>query len=229
MTPFRDNPSMVIAMKIGVLGTGMVGQAIATKLAALGHDVMMGSRTADNEKAAAWVAAAGSRASQGTFADAAAHAELVFNCTLGVNSMDALHAAGEANLGEKVLVDVANPLDFSGGMPPKLSVCNTDSLGEQIQRAFPRLKVVKTLNTMNAHLMVNPTLVPGDHDVFVSGDDATARSQVIEILRDWFGWQNIIELGDIKTARGTEMILPLWVRLYGKFGSPNFNFHLVRG
>ena len=215
-------------MKIGVLGTGMVGDAIGSKLVALGHDVKMGSRTAGGEKAAAWVKKAGKGASEGTFADAAAHGEVLFNCTNGAGSFPALEAAGKSNLAGKILIDIANPLDFSKGMPPSLFVSNTDSLGEQIQRAFPELKVVKTLNTMNCQLMVEPGKLEGEHDVFVSGNDAEAKGRVTEILRGWFGWKNVIDLGDITTARGTESWLPLWVRLWGALGTADFNLHVVR-
>lgn len=215
-------------MRIGVLGTGMVGDAIGSKLVALGHDVKMGSRTAGGEKAAAWVKKAGKGASEGTFADAAAHGEVLFNCTNGAGSIPALEAAGKSNLAGKILIDIANPLDFSKGMPPSLFVSNTDSLGEQIQRAFPELKVVKTLNTMNCQLMVEPGKLEGEHDVFVSGNDAEAKGRVTEILRGWFGWKNVIDLGDITTARGTESWLPLWVRLWGALGTADFNLHVVR-
>lgn len=215
-------------MKIGVLGTGMVGDAIGSKLVALGHDVKMGSRTAGGEKAAAWVKKAGKGASEGTFADAAAHGEVLFNCTNGAGSIPALEAAGKSHLAGKILIDIANPLDFSKGMPPSLFVSNTDSLGEQIQRAFPELKVVKTLNTMNCQLMVEPGKLKGEHDVFVSGNDAEAKGRVTEILRGWFGWKNVIDLGDITTARGTESWLPLWVRLWGALGTADFNLHVVR-
>lgn len=215
-------------MKIGVLGTGMVGEAIASKLVSLGHDVKMGSRTANNEKAAAWVSKAGKGASQGTFADAAAHAEIVFNCTNGGGSIEALQAAGAANLKGKVLLDIANPLDFSKGFPPTLSIVNDDSLGERIQRTFPEAKVVKTLNTVNAHVMVDPSRVPGEHDIFVAGNDAEAKQQVTKILREWFGWKSVIDMGDIGNARGLESWLPLWVRLYGALGTPDFNLKIVR-
>jgi hypothetical protein len=165
----------------------------------------------------------------GTFAEAAAHGELLFNATSGAGALAALRMAGEKNFDGKVLVDVSNPLDFSHGMPPTLLVCNTDSLGEQVQRALPRARVVKTLNTMNAILMVEPRqLADGDHAVFVSGNDAAAKKQVTEILSDWFGWRQVIDLGDITTARGTEMILPLWVRLVGPLGGPRFNFKIVK-
>jgi predicted dinucleotide-binding enzyme len=215
-------------MKIGVLGTGVVGTTIGTRLVQLGDDVMMGSRTKTNEKAAAWVKANGPKASHDTFADAARFGELLFNCTSGGASVDALKLAGAANLNGKVLLDIANPLDFSKGMPPTLSVCNTDSLGEQIQRAFPDVKVVKTLNTMSCKIMVNPSLVPGEHDVFVSGNDRGAKAKVTEILKGWFGWKSVIDLGDITTARGTEQILALWVRLMGTLGTANFNFKVVK-
>jgi len=215
-------------MKIGVLGTGMVGQAIGTKLVQLGHDVKMGARSATNEKAAAWVQSSGLGASQGTFADAATFGEIVFNCTSGAASLAALDQAGAANLAGKVLIDVSNPLDFSHGMPPSLTVCNTDSLGEQIQRAFPEARVVKTLNTVNCNLMVNAAQLPGEHIVFVSGNDADAKAQVTSILKDWFGWRAVIDLGDITTARAVEMMLPIWISLMGKVGTPTFNFAIVR-
>ena len=215
-------------MKIGILGTGIVGKTIGTKLVQLGHNVKMGSRTANNEKASEWVKASGANASQGTFAEAAAFGELLFNCTSGMVSLEALKIAGASNMNGKILIDISNPLDFSKGMPPTLSVCNSDSLGEQIQRAYPRVKVVKTLNTLNCNIMVNPSLVPGSHDIFVSGNDAGAKANVIDILKSWFGWKTVIDLGDITTARGTEMLLPIWIRLMGAFQTPNFNFKIVR-
>ena len=214
-------------MRIGILGTGVVGQTIGSKLVQLGHDVMLGSRTATNDKAAKWVADNGDHAKQGTFADAAAFGEIVFNCTSGQVSLAALSSAGAANLDGKIIVDVSNPLDFSQGFPPTLSVCNTDSVAEQIQSAFPNSKVVKSLNTMTAAVMVNPGLVPGEHDIFVSGNDADAKRQVSDLLRS-FGWRTIIDLGDVTSARGAEMILPLWLRLMGVFKSPVMNFHLAR-
>jgi len=218
-------------MKIGIFGTGMVGVALGTKLASRGHKVMMGSRTVDNAKAADWVRAAGTNASAGTFTDAAAHGETVVNCTAGSASLEALRLAGEKNLEGKILIDVANPLDFSRGFPPSLTVCNTDSLGEQIQAAFPRTKVVKTLNTMNCVVMVDPSIVPGEHDAFVCGDDPEARAQVTAWLGEWFGWrpERVIDLGDITSARGTEMMLPVWLRLWGTFKTPNLNFHIALG
>jgi predicted dinucleotide-binding enzyme len=203
----------------------MVGSAIATKLVQVGHDVRMGSRSAGNEKAVAWTKTAGARASEGTYADAAAFGELLFNCTAGGASLAALQAAGAANLGSKVLIDVANALD---GRPPTLSVCNTDSLGEQLQRAFPDLKVVKALNTLTAPLMVNPSLLSGEHDVFMCGNDNAAKAKVSELLRGSFGWKNVVDLGDLSAARGQEMYVIFWVRMFGALKSPMFNIHIVR-
>lgn len=214
-------------MQIGVLGTGNVGGRLGSKLVALGHEVKMGSRTAGNAKAVEWARANGPSASVGTFAEAAKFGEVVFNCTAGSASLEALKQAGVKNLGGKVLVDVANPLDFSKGMPPTLTVCNTDSLAEQIQREFPDAKVVKALNTMGNELMVNPGLVPGEHDTFVCGNDQQAKAKVIEILRA-FGWKAPVDLGDVTAARGLEMMLPIWVRIMATLKTPNFNFKIAR-
>lgn len=216
-------------MKFGVLGTGMVGQTIATKLVMLGHEVMLGSRSADNEKALAWARETGERASQGTFADAAGFGELIFNCTLGAASIEALKLAGASNLADKILVDVANPLDFSKGMPPTLFVFGEDSLAERIQREFPATRVVKTLNTINCLVMVEPTRVPGEHDVFISGNDAGAKAHVTNLLKEGFGWKNVVDLGDLSTARGTEAYLILWIRFWQATGTGDLNIHLVKG
>lgn len=214
-------------MKIGVLGTGMVGNALATKLAARGHAVRMGARDAKNEKAAAWARSAGANASHGTFADAAGHGEILFNCTSGAASLDALAAAGAGNLDGKILVDVANPLDFSRGMPPSLFTGPNDSLGERIQAAHPRARVVKTLNTVNANVMVDPRRVPGVSDVFVCGNEAAAKAEVTRILKEWFGWPVVVDLGDLTAARATEAYLLLWLRLWGAFQTADLNVHVV--
>src|SRR5256885_3804679 len=212
-------------MRIGVLGTGGVGQTIATKLVELGHEVTMGSRSAGNEKAAEWASGAGEGASEGSFADAAAHGEMLFNCTAGTASVDALRAAGDEELRGKVLVDVANALDFSQGMPPTLTVCNDDSLGEQIQRAFPDTRVVKALNTVAASVMVDP--IDGTN-LFICGDDAGAKQEVADLLAG-FGWPagSIVDLGGIEAARGTEMYLPPWLRPMGAPGTPQV--HIAGG
>jgi predicted dinucleotide-binding enzyme len=215
--------------KIAVLGTGIVGETIGTKLIELGHQVMMGSRTANNEKAQAFLSKHDGKTSIGTFADAAAFGEIIFNCTSGGGSLEALTLAGEKNLNGKILVDLANPLDFSNGMPPSLSFVNTNSLGEEIQRAFPDVKVVKTLNTLWCGLMVNPGMIHGgDHNIFVCGNDAAAKESVKGILLS-FGWigKNILDLGDITKARGTEMYLPLWLSIYGSTKNGAFNIKIV--
>lgn len=217
-------------MKIAVLGTGMVGSTIATKLVQLGHQVMMGSRTANSDAGQKWLRAVGGRGQIGTFADSAAFGESVFDCTNGANSLEALRQAGTANLRQKILVHVGNPLDFSKGQPT-LTVCNTDSLGEQVQREFPEALVVKALNTVNCSLMVQPALVPGDHQLFLCGNDAAAKGKVTGWLCEWFGWKrsNLVDLGDITGARGMEMWMALWLRLYGKIGHPHFNLQLLVG
>ena len=149
-------------------------------------------------------------------------------CTAGAGTLEALHAAGAANLAGKVVIDVTNPLDFSKGFPPRLSICNDDSLGEQIQRAFPSARVVKSLNTVTCSVMVDAARLPGEHVMFVAGNDAAAKAEVTALLRDGFGWRTVIDLGDIGQARGTEMYLPLWVRLYGALGTAEFNLAIVR-
>ena len=213
-------------MNVGVLGTGMVGTSIATKLLQLGHSVRMGSRAAGNEKAVAW-AEQSSGASEGSFADAAGWGEVVFNCTAGATTLDALRSAGAANLDGKLLLDVSNALDFSRSSP-RLTVCNDDSLGEQIQREFPNAHVVKTLNTMNHLVMVEPSRVDGDHVVFVSGDDAAAKSAASGLLES-FGWPpaRIVDLGGIATARGAEMYVLHWVSMRQALGTSDFNITIA--
>jgi predicted dinucleotide-binding enzyme len=214
-------------MKIGVLGTGSVGRTIGAKLVELGHEVTMGSRSADGVDLLEWVRQMGDRAAGGAFAEAAADAELVFNCTAGVASLEALEAAGAENLARKVLIDVSNPLDFSHGMPPTLTVCNEDSLGERIQAAFPDARVVKALNTVNHLVMVDPARLPDGHNIFVCGNDERAKAEA-EALLESFGWpaESIIDLGDISGARGMEMYLPLWVRLMGTLETADFNIQV---
>lgn len=206
-------------MKIGVLGTGSVGSAIASKLASLGHDVKMGSRSATNDKALAWVASAGSRASAGTFADAAAFGEVLFNCTNGNATLEAVRAAGADAIGDKVLVDLANRLP----LPPERGI----SLGEAVQQAVPRARVVKALNTVNAQVMVEPARLPGNHAVFICGNDAEAK-RVVRGLLESFGWREVVDLGDIKAARATEGFMDLWLALAKSLGTYVFNVQIVR-
>ena len=216
-------------MRFAVLGTGRVGPTIASKLVALGHEVTMGSRDAANERAAAWVAQAGATAAAGTFADAAAFGDVVINATEGTHALDAMQACGADLLSGKVVIDISNPLDFSAGFPPRLTHCGDDSVGEQIQRAFPDSRVVKTLNTMNCEVMVDPSLAPGGN-VFVAGNDPDAKAQTRALLLS-FGWpeHDIVDIGDITTARGCEAYVLFWVRLMQAEGTPRFNIRIVRG
>lgn len=203
-------------MRIGVLGTGVVGTTLAGKLRELGNDVQVGSR--DGAKG------------DGSFADVTAHGELLFNCTAGTSSLEALELAGDDNLRGKVLVDVSNPLDFSQGFPPRLSVCNGDSLGEQIQRRFPDTRVVKALNTIGAPVMVDPAAVADEHSIFVAGDDEDAKGEVVGVLES-MGWSRdrILDLGGIQASRSVEMYVPLWLSLYSRHGSPLVSIKVVHG
>ena len=216
-------------MRVAVLGSGMVGVALADRLLELGHEVRMGSRTG-NGPAARWAAGAGERASAGDFAAAAQFGELVINATAGARSLDALRQAGETNLAGKVLLDVSNPINSGGGAGPvTLTVANTDSVAEQIQREFPAASVVKSLNTINCAVMVHPEIVPGDHVVFLSGDEAQAKLTITQLLGS-FGWpmERIVDLGGLSTARGTEAYLLIWLSMWNAVGEPQFNIAIQR-
>jgi 8-hydroxy-5-deazaflavin:NADPH oxidoreductase len=224
-------------MKVAIIGSGIVGQTLGKKLVELGHDVVLGTRDPnklDEAKGWAgslsdWLTAVGNKATVATFAAAVAQGEIIINATHGMASLAALQTAGAENLQGKILIDVANELDFSQGMPPKSLAADTTSLGEKIQAAFPNTKVVKTLNTMNCAVMVNPQqLADGNHTVFVSGNDADAKAKVTELLQS-FGWTDIFDLGDITSARGTEMMMPIWLRAFGKLGNVPYNFKIVVG
>jgi predicted dinucleotide-binding enzyme len=206
-------------MTFGVLGTGMVGDAIASKLVFLRHEVMMGARDANNPKASAWARRSGPLAKAGIFADAARFGGVIFNCTNGANSINALRAAGGENLSGKTLIDVANVLTPDGAVPV--------SLAEQIQNEFPQVKVVKTLNTVNCEVMVDPSKAGAAHTVFLSGNDAAAKETARQVL-EWFGWADIIDLGDIASARGPEAYMPLWFALWKRLGTAHFNIRVSR-
>jgi hypothetical protein len=226
-------------MHISVFGSGMVGRAVAARLAQEGHDLVIGTRDPEATLARTEAGAMGQPPFREwhaehpaipvrTFAEAAAEAELIVNATSGDGALPALTAAGEENLAGKVVIDIANPLDFSAGFPPTLFVKDTDSLAEQLQRAFPQARIVKALNTTNATVMVDPASVGGgDHTLFMSGNDAEAKATVRALLQS-IGWHDVIDLGDISTARGTEMLLPIWLRLMGALGTPMFNFKIAR-
>lgn len=214
-------------MRVAVLGTGMVGVALATRLAEVGHQVRMGSRTADNENAAAWAAQHGG--GHGTFADVAAWGELLVNATGGLVSMDVLAAAGADNVAGKVVVDVSNPLDASGGFPPEVKLVDHRSVAEQLQQAFPTARVVKALNTLNADLMGHPEALSEQTNVFIAGDDAEAKGIVRELLAQ-FGWpeESVIDVGGVVAARGLEHYVRFWVDLMGGLGTATFNIRIVR-
>ena len=214
-------------MQIGVLGSGITAQTIGSKLIQLGHEVMLGSRDEANPPSVAWAKdQGGQHALYGTFMNAASFGEIIFNCTLGSSTLEALEQAGAENLKGKILIDTANPLDRTTDMWT-LTVCNTDSLGEQIQRAYPETRVVKTLNTVNANVMVDPAKLLEQTHVFVSGDDIEAKAAVVRILRDWFGWKQIIDLGGIQTSRSVEMYVLLWHSLRNAISSQRFNIKVV--
>jgi hypothetical protein len=230
-------------MKISIIGTGTVGQALAVRLSELGYDVMIGTRnvkeklsaieedTYGNPPFSVWHKS-NTGVKLGTFEEAAASGDIVINATHGGNSIAALKLAGSKNLAGKILVDIANPLDFSRGMPPSLlpGLHNTNSLGEEIQKTFPEAKVVKTLNTMWCGLMVNPGMIGnGDHINYLSGNDAGAKAEVKRLLEQ-FGWkdENLLDLGDITGARATESLLAIWLRVMGVIQTGVFNFRLIR-
>jgi 8-hydroxy-5-deazaflavin:NADPH oxidoreductase len=226
-------------MKIGIIGGGGVAQAIGGKLKANGHDVVIGIRNPSDAELAKerqmakplkdWIKETGGKVA--SFADAAKHGEILINATSGGVSIEALTQAGAANIGSKILIDIANPLDFSKGMPPSLlpQYNHGTSLGEEIQKAFPNAKVVKTLNTISNAIMINPAAIAADHDLFMAGNDADAKAKVTALLKKEFGWTSVVDLGDIVGARGTEHILPIWIRLWGVLGTPFFNIKVLKG
>jgi len=219
-------------MNIGVLGTGTVGEAIASALIKKGFNVRMGSRTANSEKGAAWVEKSGEGASQGSFNEAAGFGEIIFICLNGAYALEALQTIDKKNVEGKIVIDLTNPLDFTKGMPPQIleGLGNSNSLGEEIQKALPNAYVVKTLNTVNYKLMVDAREVnKGDHHLFVCGNNADAKNKVKHFLVDNFHWKadHLIDLGGIEAARAVEAIVPFWVLVYRSIGTPLFNFKIV--
>lgn len=215
--------------KIGVLGTGMVGKTIANKLLQLGYEVKMGSRTSNNEKALNWLRAAGPNAQIGTFEEVTIQSDILFNCTKGASVEEAIRLAGIENLKSKIVIDLSNPLDFSNGMPPTLipQYANSWSMGEAIQQLCPETFVVKTLNMVNCEVMVNAALAGDNASMFVCGNDSESKLIVSKLLQE-FGWNDIIDLGDIGASRGMEMLLPIWLRLWKATGTGHLAFKIVR-
>lgn len=226
-------------MKISVLGTGAVGQAMSQKLTRLGHQVFMGTRNVSESLSrtetdtwgtpgvGSWIKE-NSQVELVSFRESVKRGkDLIVFAMNGKAAMECLEGIGEELLGDRIMIDISNPLDFSKGFPPILSICNTESLGEKIQNSFPKLRVVKTLNTVSSAVMVNPDVIQGDHSLFICGNDEAAKAEVVQLLNS-IGWgnRNIIDLGDITSARGTEMMMPLFIRLIGKFQSPLFNINI---
>jgi 8-hydroxy-5-deazaflavin:NADPH oxidoreductase len=203
-------------MKVAILGTGDVGRSLGKGFLALGHEVKMGARDAHNEKAAAWVKEMGGKASAGTFADAAAWGDIAALATLGTATEEVVRLAGPGNLAGKVLIDATNPLDFSGGAPPKLFVGHTDSLGERVQRAAPDARVVKAFNTAGNSTFFKPDYAGGPPDMFICGDNAEAKKTVAGICKD-FGW-GVVDCGGIAGSRYTEPLCIVWV-MHGVSGA----------
>ncbi len=215
--------------KIGILGTGMVGQTIGNKLVQLGYFVTMGSRSAQNEKAMAWVETNGSNAKQGTFADAVEYGQIIFICAKGEHTLDVIRAAGIKNFAGKTVIDISNPLDFSKGMPPTLlpQFVNTHSIGEEIQKLLPHSNVVKSLNIVNCEVMVDASRCGGDATMFVAGNDMKAKREVVDILHQ-FGWEDVLDLGGIQHARSLEMMLPVWLSIYLSTQNGYIAFKIIR-
>ena len=215
-------------MDIAVLGTGIVGRTLAARLAGLGHAVTLGTRSLAGAPAHLKAWQSEHPVVLATFGDAAAGAELIINATNGLHSLEALRAAGADALAGKVIMDVANALDFSAGFPPRLAVDDTDSVAEQLQREFPAARVVKALNTVNSEVMVDPGLLPSGGTLFVCVDDRVAKEVVTGLVHD-LGHGDVIDLGGIEQARGLEQYLALWVRVMSALGHARFNIKVVRG
>lgn len=219
-------------MKIGILGTGAVGEHLGSALIKKGHFVLMGSRKAGNERALAWKKKGGNNANEGSFEDAAIYGDLIFLALNGEHALEAINSFDRGHLDGKIVVDITNPLDFTQGMPPRvLEKYRDTSLGEAIQAALPHAYVVKTLNTVNHELMVDARLVnKGSHTLFICGNDANAKNGVKHFLVDNFHWtpDDLLDLGDIKAARLTEAYVPLWVQIWQATGTPMFNIKVVR-
>ena len=226
-------------MKIGILGTGDVGQTLGSALIRRGNDVMLGTRNVSRkmeEKATEeapqsfheWLSK-NKKVRLGTFAEAAAHGEIIMNAVAGHAAIEVLAKVKPSDLKDKILIDITNALGPWGKGPIELFVANTDSLAERIQRAHPGIRVVKSLNTVTAHIMVNPAgLAGGDHDVFVAGNDPEARERVARFLREEFGWKTVLDLGDLTAARGLEMMIMVWLKIWSALGTSDFNYKIAR-
>ena len=214
--------------QVGVLGSGEVGRRLAAGFGSRGHDVMIGSRDPDKPELREWLSSDGAGVKAGTFQEAAAHGELLVLAVLGNAAQQAIADAGAENFSGKVVIDAMNPLDFSGGFPPKLSISGEDSLGERVQRALPDAKVVKAFNTIGNPYFVDPRFSEGQPTMLIAGDDEGAKRTVGDLLAG-FGWSDVVDLGGIEGARELEAICIAWVKIGGRRGSWDHGFKLLVG
>ena len=223
MTNARLAPS-----RVGVLGTGEVGRRLAAGFRARDHDVMIGSRDPGKPDLREWLSDEGAGIEVGTFAQAAAHGEFLVLSVLGSAAEEAIAEAGRENFTGKVVIDAMNPLDFSGGFPPKLSISGEDSLGERVQRALPDARVVKAFNTIGSPYFVDPSFGEGPPTMLIAGDDEEAKRTVGDVLAD-FGWSHVVDIGGIEGSRELEAICIAWVKIGGQRGSWDHGFRLLVG
>lgn len=216
------------ATPVGVLGTGEVGQRLAAGFRSRGHEVMIGSRDPDKPELDQWLSHDGAGVTAGTFAQAAAYAELLVLAVLGDAAEEVIAQAGSENFAGKVVIDAMNPLDFSGGFPPKLSISGEDSLGERVQRALPDANVVKAFNTIGSPYFVDPSFSEGTPTMLIAGDDQDAKQIVTDVLTD-FGWAHIVDIGGIEGSRELEAICIAWVKIGGLRGAWDHGFKLLVG
>jgi 8-hydroxy-5-deazaflavin:NADPH oxidoreductase len=214
--------------RVGVLGSGVVGQQLAIGFSGCGHDVMIGTRDPDKPELREWLSGDGAGIRPGSFQEVGAHGELLVLAVLGDAAEQAIAAAGRENFSGKVVIDAMNPLDFSGGFPPKLSITGEDSLGERVQRALPEARVVKAFNTIGNQYFVNPQFSDGQPTMLIAGDDDQAKGTVTDLLAD-FGWSDVVDLGGIEGSRELEAICIAWVKLIGVRGSADHGFQLLSG
>ena len=220
--------SRMAQSRVGVLGSGEVGRRLASGFASRGHHVMIGSRDPDKPDLREWLSGEGTGIEAATFAQTAAHGELLALAVLGTAAEQAIADAGPANFSGKVVIDATNPLDFSGGLPPKLAISGEDSLGEHIQRALPEAKVVKAFNTIGNTYFVDPSFADGAPTMLIAGDDQAAKRTVGDVLAD-FGWPEPVDIGGIEGARELEAICIAWVKIGGVRGAWDHGFKLLVG
>ena len=215
-------------MRVGVLGSGEVGRCLAAGFSGRGHEVMIGSRDPAKAELREWLAGDGSGIEVGTFAETAAHGELLVLAVLGNAAEEAIADAGPDNFKGKIVIDAMNPLDFSGGFPPKLSIAGEDSLGERVQRALPEARVVKAFNTIGNPYFVDPSFSEGQPTMLIAGDDQSAKDTVRDVLTD-FGWSDTVDIGGIEGSRELEAICVVWVKIGGARGAWDHGFKLLAG